>query len=520
MIRRREFLGNALLVGGLALAPLGRAPAAERIRFVNYPFKLGVASGYPSTRSVVLWTRLAPDPLAPDGGMQPSAVPVTWELAADEGFRQVLRRGVTYAEPYWAHSVHVEPPDLSPGREYWYRFTAGDVRSAVGRTWTAPEPDSSPERLRIGLACCQQYEHGYYVAYRKMLADQLDLIVHVGDYIYELSWGEDHVRSHDSGECYTLEDYRARHALYRSDPDLKAAHAACPWLLTWDDHEVDNDYAGAISEQDDDPRLFLARRAAAYRAYYEHLPLPRQAAPFGADDRLYTARTFGDLATLYLLDERQYRSPQACPAPGQRGSNRVFADGCPELTDPARTMLGERQERWLDARLAERGRRARWNLLAQGVVFAYANEAQRPRRRFWTDSWNGYPAARERLLRTLAERKVRNPLVLGGDVHAFVASDLRLEADDPTSPRVASEIVTTSITSQPPPSSLLATYRLLNPDILLADGDYRGYVRLELTPQALRADLVAVETVKKKESAHRVLKSFVLEDEHSGLAPA
>ena len=261
----------------------------------------------------MLWTRLAPEPLAPDGGMPPAATPVTWELAHDEQFQKVVRSGTAYAEPDWAHSVHVEIAGLEPAREYWYRFIAGDARSPAGHTWTAPKSDGRLERMRINLASCQQYEHGYFSAYHQMLADHPDLIVHVGDYIYELSWGKERIRSHGAGECYTLSDYRVRHALYRSDPDLQAAHAMCPWLLMWDDHEVDNDYAGAISEEDDDPALFLGRRAAAYRAYYEHMPLPRRAVPFGADMRLYASCRFADLVALHLLDERQYRTPHACP---------------------------------------------------------------------------------------------------------------------------------------------------------------------------------------------------------------
>jgi alkaline phosphatase D len=514
---RREFLRQAALASGAVLAPWSTAALAAP-HFARDPFTLGVASGYPIPTGIVLWTRLAPEPLAPDGGMPPADVPVAWELATDEHLRKVVRRGTAYAESHWAHSVHVEPPDLEPGREYWYRFTAGNARSAIGRTCTAPPPHAPLKSLRVAVACCQQYEHGYYNAYRQMLADHPDLIVHVGDYIYELSWGEDRVRSHGSGECYTLEDYRVRYALYRSDPDLAAAHAACPWLLTWDDHEVDNDYAGAISEQDDDPALFLARRAAAYRAYYEHMPLPRQAAPFGPDMRLHTACTFGDLAGVYLLDERQYRSPQACPLPGRHGSNRVRPEDCPELSESQRTMLGARQEAWLDAHLSQG--RARWNLLAQGVVMTYIDEEPKPARRFWTDGWNGYPAARRRLLRSLSERHISNPVVLGGDIHAFIASNLHLEPDDPDSPRIASELVTTSITSQATPETVLEKYRSYNSDILLATGVHRGYLRLDISPSVLRADLIAMDTVKRRDNGHRILKSFAIENGVAGLADA
>ena len=508
----RRFLGAAVALGTWSPRALAQP------RFSRDPFSLGVASGYPTPHGVVLWTRLAPEPLAPDGGMSPAAVPVTWELGLDEQFRRVARQGVAYAEPEWAHSVHVEIQGLEPAREYWFRFSAGEARSGVGRTRTAPARGAALDQLRIAVASCQQYEHGYFGAYRSIIADRPDLIVHVGDYIYELSWGAGHVRSHGAGECYTLSDYRVRHALYRSDADLAAAHAACPWLLTWDDHEVDNDYAGDVSEEDDDPELFRERRMAAYRAYYEHMPLPRRAAPAGNAMRLFSSWAFGDLVSLHLLDERQYRSPPPCPSPGRAGSNRVRAEDCPALFDTARSMLGERQEAWLGARLKES--RTHWNLLGQGVVMAYVTEEARPARLFWTDSWNGYHAARARLLRQLHDTRVPGPVVLSGDIHSFVAADLHLEPGDPTTARVGSELVTTSITSQPPPEALLQKYAAYNPNVLFASGVSRGYLRLNVSRSALRADFVAMATVKERQSASRVLASFALEPGEPGLKRA
>jgi alkaline phosphatase D len=514
-LNRRKLISNGLvLAGAAALGPWPRRVLAQA-SLKRDPFTLGVASGYPTRDGFVLWTRLAPEPLAPDGGMPAATVPVAWEIASDEQFRKVVLSGTAYAEPDWAHSVHVDVEHLEPAREYWYRFTAGDARSPVGRTWTAPRDSAHIERLRINLASCQQYEHGYYTAYRQMLADHPDLILHVGDYIYELSWGTEFVRSHGAGECYTLSDYRVRHALYRSDPDLQAAHTICPWLLMWDDHEVDNDYADATSEEDDDPTLFLARRAAAYRAYYEHMPLPRRAVPFGADMRLYTSCRFADLLTVHLIDEREYRSPHACPLEGRAGSNRVSPENCPALLDEKRTMLGARQEEWLGGRL--RGSKTTWNFLAQGVVMAYANEDKPPAQRFWTDSWNGYPAARARLMRQLSDTKVPNPIVLSGDIHAYIVSDLHLDPANPDSPRVAGELVTTSITSQPTPKSTLARYTEYNPAIHLATGEKRGYVRIDVTKSAMKADLVAMDTVKERTSKSQVMASFASESGAAGL---
>jgi alkaline phosphatase D len=264
---RRSFLAGSLaaaVTGSLAHPSILRASVP---RFTSNPFVLGVASGYPTASGVVLWTRIVPSPLEPGGGVAPDAVvPVQWEVAADDRMSKVVRRGTEYATAEWAHSVHAEVEGLEPARDYWYRFTVGDARSVVGRTRTAQALGAAASRLRVSVASCQHYEHGYFSAYRHMLADELDLIVHVGDYIYEFSYGDNPVRSHGTPEPYTLEDYRIRYAIYKSDPDLAAAHAAYPWLVTWDDHEVDNDYAGEVSEENDDPEIFLARRAAAYRA--------------------------------------------------------------------------------------------------------------------------------------------------------------------------------------------------------------------------------------------------------------
>jgi alkaline phosphatase D len=377
-------------------------------------------------------------------------------------------------------------------------------------------PAGAPlDRLRIAVASCQQYEHGYYTAYRHMLDDELDCIVHVGDYIYEQSWGELRVRRHDAPEAYTLEDYRARYALYRSDPDLRAAHARYPWLVVWDDHEVDNDYAAEVSEENDDPALFLARRAAAYQAFYEHMPLPRRAVPFGPNMRLYAQAVFGDLASVFLLDQRQYRAPHACPRAGRRGSGRV-GEECAELRDANRSMLGERQEAWLLGRL--QAPRTRWNLLAQGTLMSHIDERAGAGRLYWTDSWNGYPVARQRLLDGIAARRTPNPVMLAGDIHAFLAGGINARPDEPDSPVLASEFVTTSITSEGKPG--LAQYLAENPNLRLATGDYRGYLRLTLEREHMLADLVALDDVHRPDSPRRVLQSFVVRDSVPGPVPA
>jgi alkaline phosphatase D len=508
---RREFLKGAAALGLLAAASPPRARAVPW-RAARDPFTLGVASGYPTPQGMVLWSRLAPEPLAPGGGLPPEAIAVRWEVAEDEAMRRVLASGSTWADPAWAHSVHVEVGGLAPDRWYFYRFDAGKTASPVGRTRTAPADGADPARCRFAVASCQHWEHGYYGAYRQMLADELDFVVHVGDYIYESSWGGDPVRRHGTPEPYTLDDYRARYALYRTDPDLQAAHAACPWLVTWDDHEVDNDYAGARSEELDPEAAFLLRRAAAYQAYYEHMPLPRRAVALGPYLRLFARQRFGRLAEFHLLDDRQHRDPQVCPRPGRGGSNLVT--DCPERLDPGRTLLGREQEAWLAAGLAAGS--ARWNLIAQQTRMAPLDLTVGPGEQYWTDGWDGYPAARQRLLDALAVRPAANPLVLGGDVHSFWVSDLHADPQRPASPVVATELVTTSITSQAPGQNAFDAAVRENPHVRFASGAHRGYTRIELGAKRAQLELRGMESITTPDAACRTVARFQIEDGRPG----
>jgi alkaline phosphatase D len=496
MFTRRRFLQT-----------LGAFAVCTNLRAQTYPFALGVASGYPSPSGIVLWTRLT--------GVDPVPVALKWELAADEGFKSMVRSGEALAQPEWLHSVHVEVDGLEPERWYWYRFTAGDARSRVGRTRTSPPSGKVGGRMRFAFASCQQYEQGYFGAYRHIIADDPDLVVFLGDYIYESSWGRDHVRSHGTPEPYTLEDYRARHALYRSDPDLQDAHAACPWILTWDDHEVDNDYADDRPEDGMDRESFLLRREAAYRAYYEHMPLPPRMQPQGPRMQIYTHLDWGPLARFHVLDCRQYRSWHACPRPGRRGgSNTVDVEKCTRIGAPGRTMLGRRQERWLENGLGES--RAAWNVIVQTTAMAQFDQKPGPGRRAWTDGWDGYPAARERLLNTFKQKNVANPVVIGGDVHCFNVSQLKLDFDDPASPVVASEFVGTSITSQAWSQERMNQYLPDNPHMLLGESRYRGYVRVDLAPQRWSSDLRVMETVQRRDASCSTLANYVVEDGKPG----
>jgi alkaline phosphatase D len=456
-LTRRRLLGAAAATAGtagLALHAAGftaaRAWAAPR--FAANPFSLGVASGDPAPDGVVLWTRLAPDPLALDGrgGMPDESVAVGWEVAEDEAFGKVVVSGETTAVAELAHSVHVEVGGLEAGRDYFYRFRAGSDVSPAGRTRTAPAPGSTAA-LSFAFASCQCWYEGFYTAYRHIAeSEDLDFVVHLGDYLYEYGVGATGgVRgvSLDPSfqkETYSLAEYRNRYALTLLDPDLRAAHAALPWVLTWDDHEVENNWAGDIAQIDNDgyPDGDLAawrdRRARAFQSYYEHLPLRLPQKPSGADAVLYRRLTFGALMDLHVLDTRSHRDDQAC------GDGLQTA--CEARTDPARTMLGDRQEEWLLGNATRSA--AVWNVLANQTMIAQVDQDPATAvAAFGMDMWDGYTAARDRLLTGLHEGKAPNPVVLTGDIHRSVVADLRLDFADPASPVVATEFAGTSISS-------------------------------------------------------------------------
>jgi alkaline phosphatase D len=494
----------------LAALAAGAAPAFVRhASAVDLPrFDLGVASGHPQARGVVLWTRLT----GPD---LPAQVSVAWELAEDEAFKRIAARGVELALAAEAHCVHAEPAGLSSERWYWYRFSALGQQSMVGRTRTAPAADATVERLDFAIASCQRYDLGHYAAWRHAAAESLDLVMFLGDYIYEYAAAPNAVRSFAAGRVRNLTDYRARYALHKSDPALQAAHAACPWLLVWDDHEVENDYAGLQGE-----RLqfdFAAQRAAGYQAYWEHMPLPKAARPVDGTARMHGRLDWGRLARVHLLDDRQYRDPQACPKPGRGGSNVVLAADCPELREPKRTLLGAAQERWL----AEGWSQTQpWNLLAQQTLMARCSWADvAGGGRYWTDGWDGYPAARGRLLGTVAEQRVTGVVVLGGDVHANYVADLRVDFDAVSSPIVASEFCGASISSLGPAQARLDAARAFNPHLHYARSDQRGYVSFSLGRQRLEAALRVVDDARDPASGIGTPARFAVEAARPGILP-
>jgi alkaline phosphatase D len=512
--RRHVLAGTA----GLAVAAslpghptrtVGAARAATRTssRSGDYPFTLGVASGDPVPGGIVLWTRLAPAPLVEDGsgGMEPTPVIARWEVATDDAFRGIVQAGAATATPELAHSIHVDVAGLEPARAYFYRFLVGSHVSPVGRTKTAPAANARLDRLRFAFASCQDYQAGYYPAYRHLVEDDLDLVVFLGDYIYEAPGDAGAIggRTHLGGEPVTLGEYRLRHAQYKTDPDLQAAHTAFPWVVTWDDHEVDNDYAGAFAEDGWPVPEFLARRAAAYQAYYEHMPLRPASLPRGPEMLLYRRLTFGDLATFAVLDTRQYRSDPPCG----RGERPV----CPAALDSSTTMLGPAQERWLLAGLD--ASTATWNIVAQQVLMAQLNHRPAPQKVLWTDAWDGYLGARHRLLTHLASRKIANPVMITGDWHCAFVNDLKLDFDDPAAPTIGTEFVVTSISSMGDTTVYGDYYGPMipwNPHIQFF-ADRRGYQRVELTPEHWRTDLRMVETVSDPAAAAQTLASYVIE---------
>lgn len=507
-IRRRTLLGGAAGLAGTAIltgAPWVAASERTQPAAPSRSFTLGVASGDPAPDGVVLWTRLAPDPLAADGrgGMGDRAVPVGWEVAEDEGFRRVVARGTEVARPDEAHAVHAEVRGLRPGARYVYRFRSGSETSPVGRTKTAPEPGRRTDRFAFAFASCQNYPDGYYNAYAAMARDDLDLVAHLGDYIYESAAAGSIGRAHaPAAEPMTLTQYRVRHAQYKTDPDLQAAHAAFPWLVTFDDHEVENNWAGAISEADtepdQDPRVFLQRRAQAFRAYYEHMPLRRAQRPNGPDIQIYRRLTFGDLMDFHVLDTRQFRDDQNQAA----------------RLDPNRTILGARQRDWLFRAIG--GRTARWNVLAQQVFFSQRDSTPGPARGFSDDAWDNYVAERNAVRDRLA--RTSNPVVITGDVHANYVVDVKANFDDAASRTVATELVGTSIStggngSDQGPNDAAALAE--NPHIRFVNRN-RGYVRNTVSAREWRADFRVVDVVSTRGAPARTRASFVVADGRPG----
>lgn len=490
-LARRHLLalgGAASLAGVVGLQSTRLAHAQEG----DSLFTLGVASGDPMPDGVVLWTRLATDPTAPDGsgGMARRNIPVSWQVAEDERFRKIVKSGVERATPAWAHSVHAEVDGLRPDREYWYRFRVGRDYSPVGRTRTAPARDAHLSSLSFVFASCQNYKEGYFTAYREMARDDLDLIVHLGDYIYETGGQGDIGRGHlPDAEVFSLADYRVRYGQYKTDPDLQAAHAAAPWVVAPDDHDVENNWAGDHSQPDDepdqDPAVFRQRRAAAYQAYYENLPLRRSSMPDGPEMQVYRRLTFGDLAEFNVLDTRRYRDVLLTCTAGE----------CPDRWNSSRTMLGAEQERWLKQGLSSS--EATWNILGNQVFSFEADHTAGPDVRYGMDTWDGYASARQRLFDFVEQRSIDNFVMITGDAHRSVAADLKIDFLDPDSATVGTEFLGTSISAGGDgvdQDELGKIWLNENPHMKFHN-QQRGYQRCTITPEQWETEYRVVPTV-------------------------
>lgn len=535
----RRWLLKSLAAGTLAGLSMPVALALPRNlwadpHFDTDPFQLGVASGEPASDGFVLWTRLAPYPLEQGGGMPMRPLRVRWEVAGDEGFRHVLQQGDALAHPELAHSVHVEVEGLTPGRPYWYRFHAGGASSAIGRSATLPAANERVQRVRFAVAGCQFYGEGHFTAWRRVAEEPLDFVFHYGDYIYE---GADSgpgerlmngrpftdMRRHLGGEVYSVDDYRRRYAQYKSDPNLQAAHAAAPWFVSFDDHEVDNNWAAALDQDETPAELFLLRRAAAFQAYYEHMPLRLRSRPDrNGHMQMYRRAAWGDLLQAHFLDSRQYRSPLVN---GHRDF-RLDSEAGRKAADPTRSMLGARQEAWLQAGLRPDDSR-RWQVLAHQV--GMANLAMRfggdPTDVYSADQWSGYLGARRRLLGHIDAAGLRNVISVCGDAHRHFASDL---LHDPGAGRsdgrvIASEFLATSITSGSDgigqDDDFHRNVTALNPQ-LKAMTDRRGYVLCDVSREEWRADLKTLDRVMVPDQPLRTFASFVVEHGHPGLQEA
>ena len=504
LINRRKFLRyTGSLAAAAAWSSCTKDPVLKNPSFPAYPFQLGVASGDPSPDGMVLWTRLAPLPLE-GGGMPMEPVEVSWQVADDEGFSKVVQKGTTVAVPDWGHSVHVELEGLRPDRWYYYQFKVGNETSPVGRTRTMPIAGSSPDKLNFAFASCQHFESGYYTAYEHMAREDLDLIVHLGDYIYEGAGQDNRIRKHTGEEIMSVEDYRNRYALYKSDKALQDAHATAPWLVTWDDHEVDNNYANDISEQPEvSSEALLQRRANAYKAYYEVMPLRRAQLPQGPDMQLYRRVPYGDLADFFVLDTRQYRTDQPC---GDKNK-----PPCPESFDPDNSLLGAKQHGWLESGLETSS--SKWNVLAQQVMMARVDRLVGEGVSVSMDQWPGYEMERRKLLNFIHESKVQNAVVLTGDIHKNWANELIRDYDGLDSKSVATEFVGTSISSSGDGEDRPdGTDKMLseNPCVKYYNAE-RGYVRCQVTPGQWKSDYRTVPYVTRPGAPITTRASFVVE---------
>jgi alkaline phosphatase D len=519
-ISRRTLLrtGGSAAAGALFLGRSPRPAEAAPILAGN-PFGLGVASGDPTPGGIVLWTRLTPElrdgiRLPEDLRLPDWIFNLRYEVSTDERFRRIVRRGTVAAPPREAHSAHAEVAGLRPDTRYWYRFKWGPVVSPVGRTRTAPAAGSMPASpLRFAYVSCQNYAHGYYTAYADLAQQDVDLVVHLGDYIYE-GPGTDraaNVRRHaPEAELMSLDDYRTRHAQYRTDEHLQAAHARFPFLMTWDDHEFVNNYADLVVNPGTPIEDAAVRRAAAYLAYWEHAPLARSRKPVDENMNLYRRMHWGRLATFHVIDTRQYRDDQItqCTQADRKPENGFY---CPGQVDPSRTILGAEQRDWLLKGLAEAPADG-WNVLANQVGFAPQDDlaGTDTRRRFFVDPWDGYVNDRQLILDLV--KSTGNLVVITGDKHQNSVRNVPESYLDIGGPAAATEFVGTSISSEGDDRKDITTHGgdPSNPHILF-DNWNRGYVRATVEPTRWTTEFRTVSTVTAEQATASTKAVFAVE---------
>lgn len=501
---RRELIKAAAglaLISGVAPRAVMAAPAGA------YPFTLGVAAGDPWPDGFVIWTRLAPRPLEEHGGMAPAAVKVGWEVSEDERFSRIVRRGNAMARPELGHSVHVELAGLRPHRRYWYRFVLeGGEASPIGTARTAPAAGDKVARVRIGVGGCQHWEAGFFDAWGHLSREpDLDLVFHYGDYIYERGarpLGEGVVRQHVGGEIYSLDDYRRRHAQYKSDPHLQAAHAACAFAVSFDDHEVDNNWAGDLDQDGTPPELFRLRRLAGLQAWYEHMPVRRAQLPTPDGVTAYRSLDYGGLLRMHVLDTRSHRSDQPCD------------DGkikpCPFEAHVSPTMLGAAQENWLDQGL---GGGAAWNLIAQQVLVTPYQRHSPGEAASWTsfDTWDGYRPARARLIDSIRRHDLTNVVIASGDFHRNIVGVVPEREEAPDGKAAAVEFLATSITSNGDGGPLSEAERELstNPHLRMIN-NYRGYQIFDVTPERWETQIKVMDRVQAPGGKIRTLARYAV----------
>jgi alkaline phosphatase D len=482
-------------------------------------FALGVASGDPLADRIMLWTRLASAPTAVDGGAPDGDVEVAFDVATDDAFEDLVASGIAIASPALGHSIHVDVTGLAPDTWFHYRFRASGQTSETGRTRTFPAADATPDRFRFVFASCQDLQWGRYPAWgRASEQPDLDAVVFLGDYIYEINLGDlsptgDGSRVWAGPVPMTLADYRMRYAQTKADPQLQAAHLMAPWIVTFDDHEVSNNYAGDVGQADIDQPNSRDRRLAAYQAWYEHTPIridevPDEPGPADfADLRVHRDFSFGSLARLFAIETRQHADPPAC----REGGDLLSDEGplCPEAEDPARTNLGDEQESWLFDGLGATD--AAWNVIANPLMLAELNVGTAEEPAFTRDAWSGYPAARQRLLGAIVDAKVPNPVVVTGDWHASFVLDVKAEADGPT---VMPEFLASSIST----IAFENDYRALNPQVRYFAVEH-GYGLVTVTPEQLECEFHYVDDVWDADAPISRIDRWVVRDgEHEASA--